>query len=100
MGKSVWARSGSSEGVFLPGSGGAQVHDLNPTQFPPVGLFWTVPIPVNGVEVDLAKGTASMKATKVPIFDYGHSRTRCSLAAIHRRFLAGFPSRLSGRAAW
>jgi hypothetical protein len=57
--------------VFLPGSGGAQVHDLNPTQFPPVGLFWTVLIPVNGVEVDLANGTASMKATKVPIFDYG-----------------------------
>jgi hypothetical protein len=57
--------------VFLPGSGGAQVHDLNPTQFPPVGLFWTVPIPVNGVEVDLANGTAAMKATKVPIFDYG-----------------------------
>jgi len=57
--------------VYLPGSGGAQVHDLNPTQFPPVGLFWTVPIPVSGVEVDLEKGTASMKAHKVPIYDYG-----------------------------
>jgi hypothetical protein len=57
--------------VFLPGSGGAQVHDLNPTQFPPVGLFWTVPIPVNGVEVDLANGNAAMRATKVPIYDYG-----------------------------
>jgi hypothetical protein len=56
--------------VFLPGSGGAQVHDLNPTQFPPVGLFWTVPIPDSGVAVDLANGTASMKATRVPIFDY------------------------------
>ena len=52
------------------GSGGAQVHDLNPTVFPPVGLFWTVPIPVNGVQVDLTDGTASMRATKVPIFDY------------------------------
>ena len=38
---------------------------------PPVGLFWTVPIPVNGVQVDLTNGTASMRATKVPIFDYG-----------------------------
>jgi hypothetical protein len=57
--------------VYLPGSGGAQIHDLNPTQFPPVGLFWTVPIPIGAVQVDLANGTASMRATKVPIFDYG-----------------------------
>ena len=57
--------------VFLPGPGGAQVHDLNPTQFPPVGLFWTVPIPDSGVKVDLSKGTASMNASKVPIYDYG-----------------------------
>ena len=57
--------------MYLPGPGGAQVHDLNPTQFPPVGLFWTVPIPDSGVTVDLAKGTASMKASKVPIYDYG-----------------------------
>ena len=57
--------------VYLPGTGGAQVHEINPTQFPPVGLFWTVPIPVGGVEVDLANGTASMKAHKVPIYDYG-----------------------------
>jgi len=56
--------------VFLPGSGGTQLHDLNPTQFPPVGLFWTVPLPANGVEVDLANGTASMRASKVPIYDY------------------------------
>jgi hypothetical protein len=39
--------------VYLPGSGGAQIHDLNPSQFPPVGLFWTVPIPVGGVQIDL-----------------------------------------------
>jgi hypothetical protein len=57
--------------VFLPGSGGAQIHDLNPTQFPPVGLFWTVPLPASGVHVDLPNGTAAMKAFKVPIFDYG-----------------------------
>ena len=57
--------------MFLPGSGGAQLHDLNPTQFPPVGLFWTVPLPAGGVTVDLANGTATMTAVKVPIYDYG-----------------------------
>ena len=56
--------------VYLPGSGGAQIHDLNPSQFPPVGLFWTVPIPDTGVEVDFENGTASMRATKVPVFDW------------------------------
>jgi len=56
--------------VYLPGSGGAQIHDLNPTQFPPVGLFWTVPIAAAGVAVDLDSGTASMQALKVPIFDW------------------------------
>jgi hypothetical protein len=57
--------------VFLPGSGGAQIHEFNPSQFPPVGLFWTVPLPASGVEVDLTNGTATMKAVKVPIYDYG-----------------------------
>ena len=57
--------------MYLPGSGGAQIHELNPTQFPPVGLFWTVPLPASGVAVDLTNGTATMKAFKVPIYDYG-----------------------------
>lgn len=56
--------------MYLPGSGGAQIHELNPSQFPPVGLFWTVPIPAAGVEVDLGSGTASMRAQKVPVFDW------------------------------
>jgi hypothetical protein len=56
--------------VFLPGSGGAQIHEFNPSQFPPVGLFWTVPLPARGVEVDLANGTATMTASKVPVHDY------------------------------
>ena len=51
--------------MFLPGSGGAQIHEFNPSQFPPVGLFWTVPLPASGVEVDLTNGTATMKAVKV-----------------------------------
>ena len=57
--------------MFLPGSGDTQIHDLNPTQFPPVGLFWTVPLADDAVMVDLANGTARMVATRVPIFDYG-----------------------------
>ena len=56
--------------MFLPGSGGAQIHELNPSQFPPVGLFWTVPLPARGVEVDLTNGTATMTASKVPVYDY------------------------------
>jgi hypothetical protein len=56
--------------VYLPGSGGAQIHELNPTQFPPVGLFWTVPLRADEVEVDLANGTARMRAVKVPIYDW------------------------------
>ena len=57
--------------VYLPGSGDVQIHDLNPTQFPPVGLFWTVPLPANGVAVDLTTGTATKTAVRVPIYDYG-----------------------------
>ena len=56
--------------VFLPGSGGAQIHEFNPSPFPPVGLFWTVPLPASGVEVDLTNGTATMTASKVPVYDY------------------------------
>ena len=55
--------------VFLPGLG-EQIHELNLTQFPPVGLFWTIPIPSGGVAVDLSNGTASMHALRIPIFDY------------------------------
>jgi hypothetical protein len=58
--------------VYLPGSGGAQIHDLNPTQFPPVGLFWTLQIPANSVQVDLTDGTASYRAAHLPILDYGN----------------------------
>ena len=56
--------------VFLPGQGN-QVHDLNPSSFPPVGLFWTTEIPIAGVEVQLGKGSASLEATDVAILDYG-----------------------------
>jgi hypothetical protein len=56
--------------VYEPGPG-AQIHDLNPSAFPPIGLFWTLQIPADGVNVQLGKGSASMKASNVPILDYG-----------------------------
>jgi len=55
----------------LPGPGN-QVHDLNPTAFPPVGLFWTTEIPITGVDVQLGKGSASLQASNVAILDYGN----------------------------
>jgi hypothetical protein len=75
--------------VYLPGPGGAQIHDLNPTSFPPVGLFWTIEISEDdsgkpegdsqetgdsssgGVEVELGRGSASMRVSNAPILDYG-----------------------------
>jgi hypothetical protein len=56
--------------VYLPGPG-SQVHDLNPSSFPPVGLFWTIEIPSDGIQVRLGSGSASMQAFNVPILDYG-----------------------------
>ena len=56
--------------VFEPGPG-SQLHDLNPTVSPPTGLFWTLQIPPEGVQVDLRNGIASMQASDVPVFDYG-----------------------------
>lgn len=56
--------------MFEPGPG-AQLHDLNPSTFPPTGLFWTLAIPGDGIRVYFADGRASLEATDVPIFDYG-----------------------------
>jgi hypothetical protein len=47
-----------------------QIHDLNPSQFPPVGLFWTVQLPDDSVEVQLGKGSAILEASNVPILDW------------------------------
>ena len=65
--------------VYLPGPGGAQIHDLNPTTFPPVGLFWTIQISDrrqgddgDGVQVQLGAGNATLQASNVPILDYGN----------------------------
>ena len=55
--------------MYEPGPG-AQIHDLNPSTFPPTGLFWTIEIPGDSIQVKLGKGTASMEADDVPILDY------------------------------
>ena len=55
--------------VFEPGPG-PQLHDLNPTVFPPTSLFWTVILPDHSVDVNPSKGRAVMNAVDVPIFDY------------------------------
>jgi hypothetical protein len=59
--------------VFQPRAGSQafdQIHDLNPSTFPPLGLFWTLQIPGGSVHVELGKGSATLQASDVPIFDY------------------------------
>jgi hypothetical protein len=49
-----------------------QIHDLNPSTFPPVGLFWTIELPEeDSVRVQFEDGRASLQAADVPILDYG-----------------------------
>lgn len=57
--------------VYEPGPG-PQIHDLNPSTFPPTGLFWTVPLQASAVQVQPGNGYASMEARDVAIFDYGN----------------------------
>ena len=55
--------------VYEPGPG-SQIHDLNPTAFPPTGLFWTLEIPGDAIQVNPGKGSAVMVANHIPILDY------------------------------
>jgi len=48
-----------------------QLHDLNPSLAPPLGLFWTIEVPMESVAVNLERGTASLQVTDAPILDYG-----------------------------
>ena len=50
-----------------------QIHDLNPSQFPPLGLFWTIELPADSVKIQFAQGGASLQAADVPILDYGNT---------------------------
>ena len=56
--------------VFDPGTG-SQLHDLNPSDYHPTGLFWTLPIPEQNIEVQPGNGYASVVAKNLPIYDYG-----------------------------
>jgi hypothetical protein len=46
-----------------------QIHNFNPSTFPPVGLFWTIELPEDSVEVDggfageFVRNTAQMEWT-------------------------------------
>jgi hypothetical protein len=55
--------------VYDPGTG-LQLHDLNPSDYAPAGLFWTTEISQAGVSVNPGAGNATMVATDVPIYDY------------------------------
>jgi len=55
--------------VYEPGPG-AQIHDLNPG-IKPDGLFWTIAMPEDSIEVNFGNGRASLEARNVPIEDYG-----------------------------
>jgi hypothetical protein len=48
-----------------------QIHDFNPSTFPPLGLFWTVELPEDSVDVEFDRGRASLRGFDVPVFDYG-----------------------------
>ena len=52
-------------------STGSQLHDLNPSDYHPTGLFWTLPIPEQNIEVHPGNGYASIVAKNLPIYDYG-----------------------------
>lgn len=48
-----------------------QVSDLDPGITPyPDGLFWTVPLPHDAVDVQMGAGKASMKANNLAVSDY------------------------------
>jgi hypothetical protein len=55
--------------VYEPGPG-PQIHDLNPTPFPPTGLFWTIEIPDDSVQVNPGKGEAVMTVNNAQILDF------------------------------
>jgi len=51
--------------------GGAQIHDFNPG-IEQNGLFWTVILPTDAVQVDLDAGTATLAVDDLHIQDYGN----------------------------
>ena len=54
------------------GSTKVQVHDFNPGIRQPGGLFWTVPVKEDALEVDLEDGTATLALDDFDTDDYGN----------------------------
>jgi hypothetical protein len=62
--------------VYEPGPG-VQIHDLQPSICPPTGLFWTIEIPGDAIQVNLGKGLAS---TPQPRILAGHRQGTTGMA--------------------
>ncbi len=56
-------------GQVVPNDFSNQVHDFNPG-IAPSGLFWTIRIPDESVEINLDNATASMKLSDVELRDH------------------------------
>lgn len=54
------------------GSTKVQVHDFNPGIRQPGGLFWTVPVSEDALQVDLEDGTATLSLDDFDTDDYGN----------------------------
>ena len=69
MGTCGRAPSLSCELTSTPLEGAPQLHDFNPgiTQN---GLFWTVVLPSDAVQVDLSAGTATLEVHNLHLQDY------------------------------
>ena len=46
-----------------------QIHDFNPG-ITPSGLFWTIAVPENAIDVNFAAGKASFKVSDLDVEDY------------------------------
>ena len=58
--------------VFNGAVGTNQIHDFNPGIRHPGGLFWTVPVSEDALEVDLEDGTATLSLNDFDTDDYGN----------------------------
>jgi hypothetical protein len=69
-----------------------QLHDYSPP-IPASGLFWTVPVSPERVEVDFGNGTASFRLSDYPIRDWGNARYATTSAP-------SVPARVSFHVRW
>jgi hypothetical protein len=58
--------------LFNGAVGTNQVHDFNPGIREPGGLFWTVPVPEDALEVNFEAGTATLSLHDFDTDDYGN----------------------------